>query len=88
MLIDRVKLTMSQAAQRIGVSTPTVWRWKDGVRGRRLSTFLVGARRYVFLDDLEAFVAAGRDTASPATSRADVSDRAATAEAELARRGV
>ena len=36
MMIDQTKLTMSQAAQRLGVSTPTVWRWRDGVRGRRL----------------------------------------------------
>ena len=89
MLIDRVKLTMSQGARRVGVSTPTMWRWKEvGVRGRRLPTFLVGGRRYVLLDDLKAFVAAGREPTPPTTSRADVSDRAATAEAELARRGV
>lgn len=88
MMIDQTKLTMSQAAQRLGVSTPTVWRWRDGVRGRRLPTFLVGARRYVLLDDLEAFVVAGREPATPTTPRADVSDRATKAEAELARRGI
>lgn len=85
--IDRIRLTMSQGARRAGVSTPTMWRWKDGVRGRRLPTFLVGGRRYVLLDDLEDFVA-GRTPTEHRLPQMDVSERADAASVELERRGI
>jgi excisionase family DNA binding protein len=57
--IKKKRLSFEQAATRIGVSRPTIWRWAtDGIDGQVLPSFKLGGRRFVLLSDLEAFVSA------------------------------
>jgi len=86
-LIDAERRSMSQSARRVGVHVSTMWRWcLKGVNGRKLPSVRVGGRRYVLADDLEQFIAAGRDAGDddPGVDP----DRASRAEAELAARGI
>jgi len=54
------RYSMATAARETGVHVATVWRWYlRGVRGRRLTTVMIGGRRYVLAHDLEEFLAAG-----------------------------
>ena len=49
--------TLNQVAKRLKVHVATVYRWTlQGVRGKRLRSFLIGGRRYVALADLEHFL--------------------------------
>jgi len=51
------RLTVNQVAQHLNVHAATVYRWTfQGVRGKRLRSFLIGGRRYVALADLEHFL--------------------------------
>jgi len=53
------RLTLGQLAQQLGVHPATTGRWaREGVRGRRLHTTLIGGRRFVLIEDLEDFLAA------------------------------
>lgn len=64
-LIDAERLSLKDAARRLGVSLPTVWRWcLHGVSGRKLASLQIGGRRYVLLADLERFLQAGCDPES------------------------
>lgn len=81
---------MSEVARRLGVHTSSVWRWKlRGSGGRKLRTLSVGGRRYVLVEDLEAFLAAGQETVDrEAKARSPTADRATAAEAALTNRGI
>jgi excisionase family DNA binding protein len=51
------RLTVNQVAQHLNVHAATVYRWTfQGVRGKRLRSFLIGGRRYVAFADLEHFL--------------------------------
>lgn len=51
------RLTVNQVAQHLNVHAATVYRWTfQGVRGKRLRSFLIGGRRSVALADLEHFL--------------------------------
>ena len=51
-LLDSPRLSINEAARRLGVHSSSLWRWVlTGVRGRKLPTILVGARRYVLVAD-------------------------------------
>jgi excisionase family DNA binding protein len=51
------RLTLNEVAKRLKVHTATVYRWTfQGVRGKRLPSFLIGGRRYVALSELEHFL--------------------------------
>lgn len=51
------RLTLNQVAQHLNVHIGTVYRWTlQGVRGKRLRSFLIGGRRYVAVPDLERFL--------------------------------
>jgi hypothetical protein len=51
------RVTLNQVAKRLKVHVATVYRWTlQGVRGKRLRSFLIGGRRYVALADLEHFL--------------------------------
>ena len=51
------RYTVNQVASSLNVHIGTVYRWIfQGVRGRRLGSFLVGGRRYISRSDLERFV--------------------------------
>lgn len=56
------RYSMNEAARLLKVHVATIWRWYlHGVRGRKLSTKLIGARRYVLAEDLQTFLAALND---------------------------
>jgi len=51
------RMTLHQVAKRLKVHVATVYRWTlQGVRGKRLKSFLIGGRRYVAQADLEHFL--------------------------------
>jgi excisionase family DNA binding protein len=51
------RLTLNEVAKYLKVHVATVHRWIfQGVRGKRLTSFLIGGRRYVALADLEHFL--------------------------------
>lgn len=55
--LHKERLTLNEVAKRLKVHIATVYRWTlQGVRGRRLSSFLIGGRRYITLSDLEWFL--------------------------------
>lgn len=89
-VLDAPRLTVNEAAKRMGVHPSSVWRWiLTGVRGRKLVAHHFGARRRILLSDLEAFLT----PECSATSTTSVSstanlNRATEAAAELNRRGV
>lgn len=86
-LIDSKRLTMSQAARRLGVHVSTVWRWRlRGVRGQRLKTVVIGGTRYVLETDLHKFLSDlnGGD----AVRDEDLDSRAGVAAAQLDAMGV
>ncbi len=57
-LLDKERISLSEAARKLKVHVATSRRWAhSGVRGRILPTFLVGGRRFVLTRDLEAFLA-------------------------------
>ncbi|MFV0442827.1 MAG: helix-turn-helix domain-containing protein [Planctomycetaceae bacterium] len=85
-LLDAERLTINAAAKRLDTHVSTVWRWVTrGCRGRKLPTLTVGARRFVLVADLEAFLQAGRD-ADPSVDAGQQSfaEAAADADAKLA----
>ena len=90
-LIDAERLSLSDAARRLGIHAATIARWcLRGVAGRRLVSYKFGGQRVVLLSDLEAFLAAGQNTASTDTSTSSESAerRADDAARELDRRGL
>lgn len=65
-LLNAARLSIIETARRLGVHPSSVWRWiLTGARGRKLPTILVGARRYVLVAELEAFLASGLTSAPP-----------------------
>jgi hypothetical protein len=51
------RLALPQVAKLLKVHVATVWRWVlTGVRGKKLSTMMIGGRRYVLRADLETFL--------------------------------
>jgi len=81
------RFSVSKVAQRVGVHTATVWRWiLSGVRGRRLSSFVIGGRRYVLRRDLDAFLSA--EDQSAGANAVDHRQRADDAGKLLDRHGV
>ena len=89
-LLDSPRLSINEAARRLGVHPSSLWRWiLTGARGRKLRTFLVGGRRYILVADLEAFLAAGQEPLDrEAKASSPNADRATAAEAALTNRGI
>ena len=89
-ILDAARLTMTEAAQRLRKHVSTLYRWHyPGVRGRRLTTFVIGANRYVLVSDLAEWVAAGFDRAVPTNlPEISISQRAIDANQKLSDRGV
>ena len=89
-LLDSPRLSINEAARRLGVHPSSLWRWiLTGTRGRKLRTFLVGGRRYILVADLEAFLAAGQEPLDrEAKASSPNADRATAAEAALTNRGI
>jgi len=46
-LLAERRVSMTELARQLGVTIPTIWRWRQrGVRGIRLETFMLGGRRF------------------------------------------
>ena len=55
-ILSEQKLTLSQAARQVDVNPSTVWRWSlKGVRGVKLETYSIGAKRYTTAEALIRF---------------------------------
>ncbi len=56
-LLSEQRLTLNQLAKDEGVNPSTVWRWSlRGVRGVKLETLSVGARRFTTCEAFARFV--------------------------------
>jgi len=65
MLLEEERYTFAEVAKKTNVSISTVWRWSmRGVKGRKLSSILLGGRRYVLRSQLEAFCGSPRRSSS------------------------
>lgn len=81
-LLFETRISLTQAAQQLGVNTSTCWRWaQKGVRNIRLETLSIGAKRYTTEEALERFVEETTRAASgespqrcPRTSRSQQHD--------------
>ena len=91
------KMTIAAVAARAGVNPSTAWRWVlRGVGGVRLSTFVLGGKRYTTPQRLARFlrertaVAAGEliGEPSPAAEARRRTREIAAADAELAQEGL
>ena len=64
------RMSLGAVARELDVNIATSWRWAlRGVRGRKLKTFLIGGRRYVWREDLNEFLAGGNDMESVPSDR-------------------
>jgi len=92
-LLNEQRLSLVQAARRVGVNPSTAWRWAlHGVRGVRLESFSIGAKRFTTSESLERFTeacsaAANRERPQPRTTRQRSRDFQ-QAEHELDRAGI
>ena len=85
-IIGARRLTFSEAARQLGVHVGTIWRW---YMNRGLPSIKIGGRRYLLVEDLEAFLRRGR--APPPTSETELASTDARSDAaaeQLKSRGV
>ena len=85
-IIGAPRLTFNQAAKKVGVHVSTVWRWN---MNRGLPSIQIGGRRFVLVEDLEAFLRRGR--APPPTIETGLASTDARSDAaaeQLKSRGV
>ncbi len=94
-LLEEKKVSMTELARQLGVTIPTIWRWRQrGVRGVRLETFMIGGRRFTTQEAHRRFVeatTAAADGPQPSTAARTSRQRQAAidrAEAELDRAGI
>lgn len=87
-------ITLSEACRLFppaGVSTATMARWiQRGVRGVKLSTFVIGGRRLTSREAVSRFIAAQNadEAPTPSISPAQRKRQALAAQTELARAGI
>ena len=86
-LLTETRLSLTELARREGVAVSTAWRWSlRGVRGAKLETFSVGAKRYTTVEAfgrfVEATTAATQGTAVPSNVRSNRQRQAAISRAE------
>jgi hypothetical protein len=91
-LLNEQRMTLADLARQENVSVCTCWRWAGrGVRGVRLETFNVGARRFTTREAFSRWVAATQ-VEPPTSPQARTTRQRAmaikAAEAELAKAGV
>lgn len=75
-IIDAPRLTLAEAARRLGVHVSTLHRWrlKKGLRFVR-----IGGRSYVLVRDLDDWIAGLSDPPAKAETDRDLTERAARA---------
>ena len=87
MRFDAERLSLKQVAKLLDKNISTIHRWRlRGARGRKLPTFLIGGRRYVLREELEAFISDDVSASSDADSVPPKSQDAV--DAELDRQGI
>ena len=65
------RLTIDAVAEKLEVHPTTVWRWvTNGVKGRKLRSFLIGGSRYVAEEDLNAFCSDSQNSHKPRHAKA------------------
>lgn len=80
-------VSVNAAANLLGVHTSTVARWiMKGVRGRKLPSLLIGGRRYIQTQELEAFI--NLPAQSTETVNQNNRQRASAAQQQLAAYGL
>jgi hypothetical protein len=91
--LNETLVTLTQASQMLPgrPHVSTLWRWcKRGVRGVRLETYVVGARRFTSTEALQRFAAAtsaaANGEAAPIRTPSQRERDIAKAEAEMANR--
>jgi len=94
-LLSERRVSMTELARQLGVTIPTIWRWRQrGVRGVRLETFMIGGRRFTTQEAHRRFVeatTAAADGPQQDTAARTNRQRAAAiarAEAELDAAGI
>lgn len=94
-LLAETRSSMTELARQLGVTIPTIWRWRQrGVRGVRLETYMLGGRRYSTQEAHRRFVEAttlAADGPQPATTARTSRQRQAAidrAERELDAAGI
>jgi len=94
-LLAENRISMTELARQLGVTIPTIWRWRQrGIRGVRLETFMLGGRRFTTQEAHRRFVdrtTAAADGEQPTTKARTNRQRDAAvrrAEAELDRLGI
>jgi Protein of unknown function (DUF1580) len=84
---DSRRYSATQLALHLHVHVATIWRWiLRGVRGRKLTTIMVGGRRFVLESDLRIFLAAGSPIAQ--NNDRELHSRADSAGRQLDAHGV
>ena len=64
-ILDSERYSLKQVAKALNVHIASIWRWVlHGVHGRKLPTILIGGRRFVLRQDLEAFLTDGESRPS------------------------
>jgi len=56
-LLSECRVSMTELARQLGVTIPTIWRWRQrGIRGIRLETYMLGGRRFTTQEAHRRFV--------------------------------
>jgi hypothetical protein len=92
-LLEEQRLTLTELARKERVNVSTVWRWTlRGVRGIKLESFSVGARRFTtaeaFIRFVDATTAAAKGGIAPARTRHQRAADISRAERELQSHGI
>lgn len=67
-LLAESRITLTEAARECGVNVSTVWRWAiRGVRGTKLESFNLGAKRFTTREALKRFSQGCTSAANRAT---------------------
>ena len=85
-LLEAARLSVNETAHRLRVDRSTVWRW---ILKGKLPSYLFFGRRFVLVEDLEAFLRRGRaPPRTTATKLASADVRCDIAAEQLKARGV
>ena len=71
-LLAENRVPIAKLARQLGVTTSTVWRWRQkGVRGVRIETFMLGGRRFTTRESYRRFVERTTAAANGETPKKD-----------------
>jgi len=91
-MLAEQRLSLTELAREQGVSVPTAWRWATrGIRGTKLETLHVGARRFTTREAFSRWIAAtqvGGPLAPTSRSSRQCEASIKRAEEQLAKAGI